>query len=340
MALIKCEECGKEISDKAKTCPNCGVPLNEIIQEAAESNAANNYYKGNISSMPYVGKKKSGCLKFFIIILFGCMLLSYISVITYEENGDGQQDEQKSKNNKDESIIINAEQFWRISPEQLIEIMGEPEEIEERDFDTGVDTYPSISYKYEDGRYNFLIIENCVVKLTVYSPKYKESNGEGFTYKSENQIFTMFGIKMSNDTVRTANTGYALRYQLVTDKIEDFWVTDIDSENKTFNIVNITYDQGYFGDLYLNTKEATNIQLRCEEAVKSVLKSPSTAKFPNIKKWYIARRREGIVAQSYVDSQNSFGAEIRSEFQFLINVNENGEYTVKSLIFDGVEMMR
>ncbi len=27
MALIKCSECGKEISDKANTCPNCGCPI-------------------------------------------------------------------------------------------------------------------------------------------------------------------------------------------------------------------------------------------------------------------------------------------------------------------------
>lgn len=27
MALIKCEECGKEVSDKAKACPNCGCPI-------------------------------------------------------------------------------------------------------------------------------------------------------------------------------------------------------------------------------------------------------------------------------------------------------------------------
>ena len=27
MALIKCPECGKEISDKAKACPNCVYPL-------------------------------------------------------------------------------------------------------------------------------------------------------------------------------------------------------------------------------------------------------------------------------------------------------------------------
>jgi hypothetical protein len=27
VALIACPECGKEISDKAPTCPNCGVPI-------------------------------------------------------------------------------------------------------------------------------------------------------------------------------------------------------------------------------------------------------------------------------------------------------------------------
>lgn len=27
MALIKCPECGKEISDKAAACPNCGAPI-------------------------------------------------------------------------------------------------------------------------------------------------------------------------------------------------------------------------------------------------------------------------------------------------------------------------
>ena len=29
MALIKCSECGKEISSKAKSCPNCGCPIND-----------------------------------------------------------------------------------------------------------------------------------------------------------------------------------------------------------------------------------------------------------------------------------------------------------------------
>lgn len=33
MALITCPECGKEISDKAQACPNCGAPINTPIEE-------------------------------------------------------------------------------------------------------------------------------------------------------------------------------------------------------------------------------------------------------------------------------------------------------------------
>lgn len=32
MALIKCLECNKEISDKASMCPNCGYPLSKIVK--------------------------------------------------------------------------------------------------------------------------------------------------------------------------------------------------------------------------------------------------------------------------------------------------------------------
>ena len=30
MALIRCPECGKELSDKATACPNCGCPIQSI----------------------------------------------------------------------------------------------------------------------------------------------------------------------------------------------------------------------------------------------------------------------------------------------------------------------
>ena len=34
MALIKCPECGKEFSDKAPACPNCGYPIEYVVPES------------------------------------------------------------------------------------------------------------------------------------------------------------------------------------------------------------------------------------------------------------------------------------------------------------------
>ena len=33
MALIKCPECGKEISDKATCCIHCGCPMDYIVKQ-------------------------------------------------------------------------------------------------------------------------------------------------------------------------------------------------------------------------------------------------------------------------------------------------------------------
>lgn len=40
MALIKCSECGKEISDKANSCPNCGCPNQNINKNHYEKFAS------------------------------------------------------------------------------------------------------------------------------------------------------------------------------------------------------------------------------------------------------------------------------------------------------------
>ena len=37
MALIKCPECGKEISDRASTCPNCGCPVKADVSNVDNS---------------------------------------------------------------------------------------------------------------------------------------------------------------------------------------------------------------------------------------------------------------------------------------------------------------
>mgnify|MGYP000260335541 CR=1 FL=1 len=66
MALIKCKECGKEISDQAEACPNCGCPLNAhtakgVIHFYWANMKGNTFLKTNIivDGTPY-GELKCG----------------------------------------------------------------------------------------------------------------------------------------------------------------------------------------------------------------------------------------------------------------------------------------
>ena len=38
MGMIKCPECGKEISDKAEACPNCGAPMAKRCPKCGSTN--------------------------------------------------------------------------------------------------------------------------------------------------------------------------------------------------------------------------------------------------------------------------------------------------------------
>ena len=72
MAMIKCPECGKEISDKADKCPNCGCPIKQdnVFQPAQVNEQTNNNNKnGNKKE-----KKKNSSLSTAaaVLALFTC----------------------------------------------------------------------------------------------------------------------------------------------------------------------------------------------------------------------------------------------------------------------------
>jgi ABC-type multidrug transport system fused ATPase/permease subunit len=73
-------------------------------------------------------------------------------------------------------------------------------------------------------------------------------------------------------------------------------------------------------------KDKSYIVACAQQVVESMLKSPSTAKFPwSIKRWaYTPSSKEWEVA-SYVDSQNSFGAVIRTDWICKTDFNPHEE---------------
>ena len=55
MALITCKECGQTISDKAKSCPNCGCPVGDYQGQTDRNNNSN---ETNCNNSNVIGTKK------------------------------------------------------------------------------------------------------------------------------------------------------------------------------------------------------------------------------------------------------------------------------------------
>lgn len=86
-------------------------------------------------------------------------------------------------------------------------------------------------------------------------------------------------------------------------------------------------------DYTMTTDEKTQVMTMSKEVTTGLLKAPSSAKFPSMTDWKFGKENGVVTVQSYVDAQNSFGANLRSEFQLIIGADG----TITSLIFEGKE---
>ena len=75
MALIKCPECGRDVSDSAITCPNCGYPLKQDQTEKKTELKIKNSFDSRIVKKPRKDKNKKiivpGLILLVIIIIIG-----------------------------------------------------------------------------------------------------------------------------------------------------------------------------------------------------------------------------------------------------------------------------
>ena len=222
-------------------------------------------------------------------------------------------------------VFCDITQFANKTPTQIKTIMGEPNEVVERETPySGFAAIPCVYYQYIHEKYGdvlFCFVNGKVAKFTAY--------GE-FPYYSD-------------DTIKSLNceTGNAYnitetyqRFRCPTEIIDDIHISVIDKSTNKYASLQVTYDMMYFEEWYLpmNTSEKTDYQIYTQNNVKSILKSPKSADFPNINNWEFGKNNFYVVAQSYVDAQNSFGATIRSEFTFIYSVDSS---TVLYAIFDG-----
>lgn len=143
-----------------------------------------------------------------------------------------------------------------------------------------------------------------------------------------------------------ADKGYRLAYS--GDDVEDVnrsVIVNINADGTVLAIKmakyngTVLYENGQVKDNLKNyvmtDNDRSTYKRLSENLMLNVLKSPSTAKFPAITEYKFGKDKGIVTVQGYVDSQNSFGATVRGEFQ----VQFNGE-TATSLIFEGKEYIK
>lgn len=79
MAIIKCENCGGKVSDKAKACPHCGSVMIQSVPSTKSESNQNRFSK--VQNTPQLQKKKSA--KKTILAIVGTILFLFIAVIAF-----------------------------------------------------------------------------------------------------------------------------------------------------------------------------------------------------------------------------------------------------------------
>ena len=279
MSLIKCPECGKEISDKSISCPNCGYPIENTVIPQQDSN------NNQIPVSPPVKQKRKGigCLIPLFILFIACAIFAI----------------QMAKKNSPENATSSSKSVSTDSESMTAKYLdlGEKKNkaLDKQLKKCGIDDVKNIThdelldnahFKGETGYRVEAVYNNTAFKIILYLDKDKKA--------------------------------YIIKYM-------DY---DLLKEKKAVATLK---------DYTLTMDEATALQISCQSKVEEILKSPSTAKFPSIDKWGMQKEKNKVTIQGYVDSQNSFGAELRSKFQFVIDTKTS---TIKSFIFDGKELIK
>lgn len=277
MALIKCKECGKEISDKATACPHCGCPV-QTTDEAKVEIQEESTVKGKDHSQgaAQVKKKKKGhgCLMTIIVFVLICVA---VNVAVTNDAKDRKENPQKY----DDSI---AAKYIDVSSEESSKIDAVLN-------DCGITDV--VSFEHDE------LLDNAHV------------DGE------------------TGYRIATKNADNIILYLLADKSVSQIRYGDYDLYVNGSKVATLE-------DYTVSMDDVNKYQYICQEKVKEILKSPSTAKFPNYTEWGFGKEKNIMTVQGYVDAQNSFGAETRSKIQFIIDTDTN---TIQSFIFDGQEMI-
>jgi len=183
---------------------------------------------------------KVGCLSVLVVFIL-------IFAIGFFFGDTSKQVFKKDKEEIKSQQIIDATQFSKINTKKLVEIMGKPQSINPYEWvipKTGQSVVGDL-YVYKNNKYEFIVFNDTVTRLNIYSGTYWGYDESTFEYIKDESILQLFGIKDTNRDMRqTKDTGYLKRYERVTDEIYEVEIVEI--QDTTFGFAKITYDSNYY----------------------------------------------------------------------------------------------
>lgn len=145
-------------------------------------------------------------------------------------------------------VIIDATQFSGLSSDALVNIMGEPDLIEDYEWTIPKNGEKIIGklYVYEKNKFEFLLFDDAVARLNAYSGVYWGYDDSTFAFSSGKDVMKSFGIVSTyKNMARTVNTGVVEKYEPVTEGIQIVEIHDIKDDN-TFGLIRFTYDSNFY----------------------------------------------------------------------------------------------
>lgn len=210
MALISCPECRQKISSHCVECPKCGAN----IERAFRSMKARGW----------------NALKVVVVFMIICYVIAFLN-----------------KKEVTVSFIEDVNQYSQITAEELISKLGEPTSRENWTNKTSKGDFEVETYSFDKNlnHYEFIVTDNNVVRLKLFSEKAWNHEGNLFFFKDKKEIPSLFGVEISKDaTIENENRYY--KATSVSNAIATFDVKDIRLINNTFASVEVTYNANYF----------------------------------------------------------------------------------------------
>lgn len=303
MALIKCSECGRDVSDKAPACPYCGCPMEDIISNSGkgkpflegstqESNSRENEAQcvetpsdASAEQTDSTAKGDSNSVEVASVLVVIALLLFglYFAVqIPYKNN-----------------IKSKAEEFGLK--------------------DVGVSLHYKLSCGWWDANISCSNFESL-------------SYAEMFEVEKEiDSIPHVFsGYFISNGSKYDI---YGYTETIYKDGVSIY-------DNYSGSNAKKDYTTGNYSGQSSASVTHTNVEaFTCaEEIVEGNLKAPSTARFCKVTEATVTALGGGeYEVKGWVDAENSFGAMIRSEFTVTYTALKNGSdigYKNATVVFD------